>query len=329
MVIDLPVHSRSAALPRAPGRNACRVARQVPPLVDRFAGFGAPGSRRPWAARGTKLAWWSTSGARRTGADLRRPARARCWICTTSNPCCTSGARQAESGAAGFAHRIFAETSRELERPGCRVFAGAGDFAERCRRGARASRPGARVRSIRTPFRRSASRRGRMKKRSSSRATWSTIPTSRRVRFFRREVWPRLRERWPRLVWRLVGKNPARSPGKARRPANRSQGPVEDAVSELARASVAVVPLLAGSGTRLKILEAWAGAAGGFHHRRRRRPAGRDGENLLLAEGGAAFASAVSRLLARPQDRQGLGMAGRLLLEKRYTWEVAWRTIDF
>ena len=29
------------------------------------------------------------------------------------------------------------------------------------------------------------------------------------VRFFRREVWPRLRERWPDLVWRLVGKNPA------------------------------------------------------------------------------------------------------------------------
>src|SRR5260370_1108796 len=29
------------------------------------------------------------------------------------------------------------------------------------------------------------------------------------VRFFRREIWPRLRERWPRLVWRLVGRNPA------------------------------------------------------------------------------------------------------------------------
>ena len=28
------------------------------------------------------------------------------------------------------------------------------------------------------------------------------------VRFFRQEVWPRLRERWPDLVWRLVGKNP-------------------------------------------------------------------------------------------------------------------------
>jgi hypothetical protein len=34
-------------------------------------------------------------------------------------------------------------------------------------------------------------------------------------------------------------------------------------------------------------------------------------------------------LLARPEDRQRLGMAGRLLLEKQYTWDAAWRTIDF
>ena len=27
------------------------------------------------------------------------------------------------------------------------------------------------------------------------------------VRFFRREIWPLLRARWPELVWRLVGKN--------------------------------------------------------------------------------------------------------------------------
>ncbi len=37
-------------------------------------------------------------------------------------------------------------------------------------------------------------------------------------------------------------------------------GPVEDAVAELAKVQVAIVPLLSGSGTRLKILEAWAAA---------------------------------------------------------------------
>src|SRR5205085_1784877 len=77
--------------------------------------------------------------------------------------------------------------------------------------------------------------------------------------FFRREVWPRLRARWPGLVWRLVGKNPD---AVRRFTAGDSRiqvvGPVSDAVRELARARAAVVPLLTGSGTRLKILEAWA-----------------------------------------------------------------------
>ena len=99
---------------------------------------------------------------------------------------------------------------------------------------------------------------------------------------------------------------------------------------ELARAKLAVVPLLAGSGTRFKILEAWAAAtASGLHHPRRGGTAdARDGEHLLLADSAPAFAEAVSHLLANPQDRQRLGMAGRALLEKEYTWDAAWRGID-
>ncbi|MEI9976138.1 MAG: glycosyltransferase family 4 protein [Ignavibacteriota bacterium] len=122
-------------------------------------------------------------------------------------------------------------------------------------------------------------------------------PNSSAVRFFRSEVWPALRERWPSLVWRLVGKNPgAVSRYTSGDPRIEVTGEVDDAVRELARARVAVVPLLAGSGTRYKILEAWAaglpvvsttiGAEGLLTH---------DGENLLIADGGTAFVSAVSR----------------------------------
>src|SRR5205814_366800 len=108
------------------------------------------------------------------------------------------------------------------------------------------------------------------------------------------------------------------------------QGQVEDAVRELARAKLAVVPLLVGSGTRVKILEAWAaglpivsttvGAEG--------LPVC-DGEHLLLADSAFAFTAAVSRLLACPSLGVKLGMAGRLLLEKEFTWEAAWRKLDF
>jgi glycosyltransferase involved in cell wall biosynthesis len=151
------------------------------------------------------------------------------------------------------------------------------------------------------------------------------------VRFFRREVWPRLRDRWPLLVWRLVGKNPAAVERfTAGDPRIEVAGPVVDAVCELARSRVAVVPLLTGSGTRLKILEAWAaglpvvsttiGAEG--------LPV-LDGENALLADGAEAFAGAVTRLLTCTELRQQIGSAGRLLLEKEFTWETAWKMLDF
>ena len=151
------------------------------------------------------------------------------------------------------------------------------------------------------------------------------------VRFFRAEVWPRLRERWPSQVWRLVGKNPeAVREFTGGDPRIEVCGPVDDAVRELARTRVAVAPLLAGSGTRLKILEAWAaglpvvsttiGAEG---------LSARHGEHLMVADTASAFAEAVSRLLACSNTRTELGMAGRLLLEKEFTWESAWKKLDF
>jgi glycosyltransferase involved in cell wall biosynthesis len=150
------------------------------------------------------------------------------------------------------------------------------------------------------------------------------------VRFFRREVWPQLRERWPLLVWRLVGKNPS----AVRRyttgdPRIEVTVPVDDAISELARSRVAVVPLLTGSGTRLKILEAWAAGlpvvstALGVEG----LPV-RDGETALLADSAEAFAAAVTRLLTCKELRQEIGSAGRLLLEKEFTWETAWKKLD-
>jgi len=90
-----------------------------------------------------------------------------------------------------------------------------------------------------------------------------------------------------------------------------------------------VVPLLAGSGTRVKLIEAWAagravvstsvGAEG--------LPA-RHGENLLLADDAHSFAEAVLLLLSAPDLRRQLGQAGRMLFESEFTWETAWRKLD-
>src|SRR5437762_3063281 len=55
----------------------------------------------------------------------------------------------------------------------------------------------------------------------------------------------------------------------------------------------------------------------------------RHGEHLMVADTASAFAEAVSRLLACSNTRTELGMAGRLLLEKEFTWESAWKKLDF
>jgi glycosyltransferase involved in cell wall biosynthesis len=155
-------------------------------------------------------------------------------------------------------------------------------------------------------------------------------PNIEAVRWFRSEIWPRIRERSPAVEWRLIGKNPE---AVARWTSGDEQirviGPVEDSVAEIARAKVAVVPLLSGSGTRFKILEAWAaqravvstpiGAAG---------LGARDGEHLLLAEGAGALAAAVLRLLEDAPLRTKLGQAGRARYLDQFTWPVGWKMLS-
>ena len=53
-----------------------------------------------------------------------------------------------------------------------------------------------------------------------------------------------------------------------------------------------------------------------------------DGRHLLLADTAPAFAGAVSRLLECADLREEIGQAGRLLLEKEFTWERAWESLD-
>jgi glycosyltransferase involved in cell wall biosynthesis len=155
-------------------------------------------------------------------------------------------------------------------------------------------------------------------------------PNMEAIRFFRSRIWPRLRERWPGLVWRIIGKNPEAvrqySGGDSRIDL---AGPVEDAIRELSKAKVSVAPILAGSGTRVKILEAWAAGRavvsttlgseglGGQHE-----------QHLLIADTAEDFAEAVSILLKSRSLRLRLGSAGRNLFETSLTWQTAWKRLD-
>jgi glycosyltransferase involved in cell wall biosynthesis len=328
LVLDLPANSRAPAARVL--RNAVRLARRVPPLIDRFAGFDraiaeALSGRR--YAVGIVEHFWCAPYADalapfcdRTVLDLHN-------IESVLHDRCAA----TESAGAASAHRIFAAASRGLERRWLprydRVLVPSADDVAVVRRLAPDSRVAVYPNAI--PLTSPPVRRDEEAVVFSGNMEYH--PNRSAVRFFRRDIWPIVRERSPGVVWRLVGKNPeAVAEFTAGDPRIEVAGPVDDAVSELARSRVAVVPLLAGSGTRLKILEAWAaglpvvstsiGAEGlGARH----------GEHLLIADDPAAFAHETLRLLACTDLRSELATAGRLLLDKEFTWETVWRNLDF
>lgn len=155
-------------------------------------------------------------------------------------------------------------------------------------------------------------------------------PNIEAVRWFASAVWPRLRDRNEGLTWRLVGRNPEAVAGIVKGdPRIQETGPVKDAVAAIAAARVAVVPLLSGSGTRFKILEAWAAGravvstkigAEGLE--------ARDGEHLLIADEAAGFVDAVQELLDDGGRARALGAAGRAFYLDRYTWIEAWKKLE-
>jgi glycosyltransferase involved in cell wall biosynthesis len=86
---------------------------------------------------------------------------------------------------------------------------------------------------------------------------------------------------------------------------------------------VALAPLRAGSGTRLKILEAFAlgvpvVSTGLGHEGLEVTP----GEHLLSADDAETFVAAVERLLADADLRRHLARQARRLVEIRYDWEI-------
>ena len=148
------------------------------------------------------------------------------------------------------------------------------------------------------------------------------------VKWFASAVWPELAQRFPQLEWRLIGKRPefVRAIVKDL-PRVHLTGAVDDAVRELAAAQVAVVPIQSGSGTRLKILEAWAARTAVVS-----TPLGAEGldagEALQLASSPDEFINAIEALLTNGVECDRVAAAGRGLYERRFTWPVAWGVLE-
>ena len=136
------------------------------------------------------------------------------------------------------------------------------------------------------------------------------------------EIWPRLRRLRPKVRLAIVGAHPpSEVTARHGRDGVEVFGTVPDTASFYRGARVLLAPIRAGSGTRLKLLEAFASglpvvgtrlAAEGL--------AVHDGEQLLLAESAMELARATARILAEPDLARSLAGAARRLAEERYDW---------
>ncbi len=149
------------------------------------------------------------------------------------------------------------------------------------------------------------------------------LPNADAVRFLADEIFPRVRLELPEARLRVVGSG---APGGLRRLARRAGieliGFARDLRPHYSQSLVALVPLRAGGGTRLKVLEAMAlgralvstslGCAGLPVH---------DHRELLVADHAADFATAVVRLARDANLRSLLRRRGRRLAEARFSWD--------
>ncbi len=150
------------------------------------------------------------------------------------------------------------------------------------------------------------------------------------VRHFHSTIWPHLRNRCKNLVWRIAGKNSGAILKYINGdPRIRVESVMDDALASIARSAVTVVPLRAGSGTRIKIIEAFAAGTPVISTRVGAEGLeANPGEHLLIADEPLEFAEAVAFLLTAPEARAQLAAAGRALFEARYTWQRAWEALD-
>ena len=157
-------------------------------------------------------------------------------------------------------------------------------------------------------------------------------PNADGIRWFLHEVFPIVREQRPDACLTIIGKNPP--PDFIEQAEKYPQvievtGYVDDLEPYFEQSALMVVPVRAGGGMRVRILEGFA----------RGIPTvtttiglegidARPDEDVLIGDTPEKFAAAVLRLLDQPELREKLANNGRRLVEKVYDRQVALRKME-
>lgn len=151
-------------------------------------------------------------------------------------------------------------------------------------------------------------------------------PNAQGVLWFAANVFSQVRAVVPDVTLTIIGKDP---PAGLTLEGVEVTGYVEDLQPLLRETAVFIVPLLAGGGMRVKILDAWnwglpiisttIGAEGisAVHE-----------ENMLIADSPEVFAQATIRLLKEPELAEKLVNNGRQTLNELYNWQTVYRAWD-
>ena len=162
--------------------------------------------------------------------------------------------------------------------------------------------------------------------------TLSYPPNADGIRWFMQEIFPLVQQEVPDVSLTVIGKNP---PADFLQIAEQSGGAiqvtgyVDDLTPYMEAAALMVVPVRAGSGMRVRLLEAFARAMPTVT-----TTIGLEGitaeadKEILLADDPSSFAAATVKLLNDPDLQTHLAENGRKLAEARYDWRAVLKQMD-